>query len=262
MFRCLLACLVAGMVILTGCVPESSSQDEERDAHVLAGKQRLVNRDIDGAIAEFEQALQVNPKNSAAHFELAVVYKTLKNDDASAIYHYQKSIAAQPAGRRRPLAEQGVKGSRQDIAKAEQDSMNGAISRIYQQTMTTNQVLVQRVQMLEADVTRMQALLRNLGAAPVPPTNYVQPNQPDPVPRVAQRTNPPAPQVGSQGSPAPRAEPPRPAAAPRTHTIRPGDTLRSLAAQYRVPVDKLLAANRNVDARKLRIGQTVVIPPP
>ena len=73
MFRCLLTCLLAGMVILTGCVPESSSQDEERDAHVLAGKQRLVNRDIDGAIAEFDQALQVNPKNASAHFELAVV---------------------------------------------------------------------------------------------------------------------------------------------------------------------------------------------
>ncbi len=245
------------MVILTGCVPESSSQDEERDAHVLAGKQRLVNRDIDGAIAEFEQALQVNPKNSAAHFELAVVYKTLKNDDASAIYHYQKFIAVQPAHRRRPLAEQAIKGSRQDIAKAEQDSLNGSISRSYNAATTTNTVLVQRVQMLDAEVARLSALLRNLGAIPVPQTNYAQQSQPDLIQRQVPRTNLP-PQRGT----APRIEASPAPAQQRTHTIKQGDTLRSLAAQYRVPVDKLLAANRNVDARKLKIGQTLVIPAP
>ena len=260
MFRCLLACLIAGLVILTGCVPESSSQDEERDAHVLAGKQRLVNRDIDGAIAEFEQALQVNPKNSAAHFELAVLYKSLKNDDASAIYHYQKFIAVQPAHRRRPLAEQAIKACRQDIAKAEQESLNGSISRSYQQAMNTNQVLVQRVQMLDGEVARLSALLRNFGAVPVPQTNHVQQAQPDLIQRQVPRTNLP-PQRGTAPI-APRIEAPPAPTQQRTHTIKQGDTLRSLAAQYRVPVDKLLAANRNVDARKLKIGQTLVIPAP
>lgn len=268
MLRCLTACLLAGLMVLSGCVPESSSVDEERDAHLLAGKQRLVNRDIDGAIAEFEQALQVNPKNSTAHFELAVVYKTLKNDDASAIYHYQKCIAAQPNGRRRPLAEQAIKGSRQDIAKAEQDSMNGAISRIYQQTMNTNQVLVQRVQMLEAELSRVQALLKNLGAGPqvLPQTNYLQQPQqsalPDPASRVAPRSNAPVTQANNQPASSQRTESPRPTTQQRTHTVKQGDSLRAIAAQYKVPLDKLLAANRNVDARKLKIGQTIVIPAP
>ena len=260
MFRCLLTCLVAGMVALAGCVPESSSQDEERDAHVLAGKQRLVNRDIDGAIAEFEQALQVNPKNASAHFELAVVYKSLKNDDASAIYHYQKFIAVQPAHRRRPLAEQAIKGCRQDIAKAAQDSLNGSISRSYHEAGTINTVLMQRVQMLDAEVARLSAMLRNLGANQVVPTNYVQTPPSDSIPRQTPRTNTP-PQRGSAPNP-PRNEPPPAVPQQRTHTIKPGDTLRSLATQYRVPFDKLLAVNRSVDARKLKPGQTVVIPAP
>lgn len=258
MFRCLLTCLLAGMVTITGCVPESSSNDEERDAHFLAGKQRLVNRDIDGAIAEFEQALQVNPKNAAAHFELAVVYKSLKNDDASAIYHYQKLIAVQPAHRRRLFADQGIKASRQDIAKAEQESLNGSISRSYQQAINTNQVLMQKVQMLDAEVARLSALLRNLGASPVVQTNDVQP-PPVAIQRQIPRTNAP-PQRGDAPNP-PRNEPPT-APRQRSHTIKQGDTLRSIATQYRVPLDKLLAANRNVDARKLKIGQTVVIPTP
>lgn len=248
------------MVILAGCVPESSSQDEERDAHVLAGKQRLVNRDIDGAIAEFEQALQVNPKNAAAHFELAVVYKSLRNDDASAIYHYQRFIASQPAHRRRPLAEQAIKGCRQDIAKAEQESLNGSISRSYQQAMNTNQVLVQRVQMLDAEVARLSALLRNLGAISLPQTNLAQQPQIDVGQKQSPRPDVP-PQRGTAAA-QPRNETPPTAPQQRTHTIRRGDTLRSLAVQYRVPVDKLLAANRNVDARKLKIGQTLVIPAP
>lgn len=266
MFRCLTACLLAGLMLFSGCVPESSSQDEERDAHFLAGRQRLLNRDVDGAIAEFEQALQLNPKHSLAHFELAVVYKTLKNDDASAIYHYQKCIAAQPNGPRRPLAEQAIKGSRQDIAKAEQDSMNGAISRIYQQTMTTNQVLVQRVQMLEAELNRVQALLRNLGAASAVQTNFAQPSypaqQPDPVSRIVPRPNPAPASQNTQSSTTSRPEQERPAPQQRTHTIRQGENLGNIAKRYGVPLSKLLAANRNLDARKLKIGQTIVIPAP
>jgi tetratricopeptide (TPR) repeat protein len=127
MFRCLPALLAAGLLALSGCVPESSPQDEDRDAHVLAGRQRLLNRDVDGAISEFEQALQVNPKNSTAHFELAVAYKELKNDDASAIYHFQKCIFAQPKGPRRTLAEQRARISRQDLARAEQESTSGML---------------------------------------------------------------------------------------------------------------------------------------
>lgn len=45
-----------------------------------------------------------------------------------------------------------------------------------------------------------------------------------------------------------------------THTIASGDTYGKLAVKYNVSVNDLLDANPGVDPRRLRIGQTIVIP--
>ncbi len=267
MFRFLPALLAAGLVLLGGCVPPSSSpMDEDRDAHVLAGRQRLLNRDIDGAISEFEQALQVNPKNATAHFELAVAYKEHRSDDASAIYHFQKCILAQPKGPRSTLAEQRARISRQDLARAEQETTFGVLDRSYRSAITTNQHLLQRVQLLDAEVVRLNALLKNLPAQqrpqPQQPTNYVAPRIPEPVPRPVVRADSPPPQPPRPITPQPRIDPPRPAPAQRTHVVKAQETRLGIAKRHGVSLEKLLAANRNVDARNLKIGQAIVIPPP
>jgi LysM repeat protein len=46
----------------------------------------------------------------------------------------------------------------------------------------------------------------------------------------------------------------------RTHEIQPGDRLEILADRYGVTVEELRAANGNVDPRKLRIGEDLIIP--
>lgn len=57
--------------------------------------------------------------------------------------------------------------------------------------------------------------------------------------------------------PEPPAEP-----EPRTYTVEPGDTLRSIAAQFDVSVEALLEANDLTpeEADALRVGQELVIP--
>jgi LysM repeat protein len=47
-----------------------------------------------------------------------------------------------------------------------------------------------------------------------------------------------------------------------THVIAKGDTLSSIALQYKVSVASLKAANQITDDRKLRVGQKLVIPAP
>jgi LysM repeat protein len=42
--------------------------------------------------------------------------------------------------------------------------------------------------------------------------------------------------------------------------VAKGETLTSIARQYKVSVAELLQANKIVDDRKLQIGQTLVIP--
>jgi LysM repeat protein len=44
------------------------------------------------------------------------------------------------------------------------------------------------------------------------------------------------------------------------YTIRPGDTIYKLAAQFNVPVDAILSANPGLYPYNLLIGQQIMIP--
>jgi LysM repeat protein len=65
---------------------------------------------------------------------------------------------------------------------------------------------------------------------------------------------------------APTAAPTAPPApsAPRKYTVQPGDTLRSIAAQFNVSVTALVEANKLTpqQADSLRVGQELIIPAP
>ena len=51
-------------------------------------------------------------------------------------------------------------------------------------------------------------------------------------------------------------------AAGNTHTVMRGETLTSIAKQYKVGVDELQKFNHIEDGRKLQAGQTIMIPTP
>jgi len=44
------------------------------------------------------------------------------------------------------------------------------------------------------------------------------------------------------------------------HTVAKGETLTSIAKQYNIPLPDLQKANKDVNDRKLQIGQTLIIP--
>lgn len=74
------------------------------------------------------------------------------------------------------------------------------------------------------------------------------------------------PAAAQSTSPVP-AEPPRAAAAAPAepepgarHVVAKGETLTVIAKQYKVSIADLLRANKIEDARKLQIGQTLLIP--
>jgi hypothetical protein len=76
-----------------------------------------------------------------------------------------------------------------------------------------------------------------------------------------QGTGPAAGSPGSSqgaGTPVPGASPTSPA---EKYTIRSGDTLGQVAAQFGTTVDALRAANPGLDERALQIGQEILIPP-
>lgn len=50
------------------------------------------------------------------------------------------------------------------------------------------------------------------------------------------------------------------ATATRTYVVQAHDTLASISRRYNVRMDALTLANPGVDARRLRVGQTLNIP--
>jgi LysM domain-containing protein len=78
--------------------------------------------------------------------------------------------------------------------------------------------------------------------------------------RLAAIANPPT----AVPTPAPpiAAPSPSPTVGEQTYIVRPGDNPASIAQQFRIKTEDLMAANNIDDPSKLQIGQTLKIPPP
>ena len=60
----------------------------------------------------------------------------------------------------------------------------------------------------------------------------------------------------------PAPPPPSPTVGEQTYIVKAGDNPASIAAQFKIKTDDLMAANNIDDPQKLQIGQTLKIPPP
>lgn len=252
--------LVAGLLLLPGCGPGSQSQlDEEREPHFLAGKSRINSLDFQGAIESFEKALIANPHSAAAHFELGWIFEQRESDPAAAIYHYQKYLKLKPTAENTEVVKQHIMTCKQDLART---VSLGPISEKQQHElehlMEESKRLTEENNRLNQELAQWKAVGR-----PASPTNSA------PV-SVPARTSGNAPALAADPSITGRG---RPAVdsnrnlagtipAGHTHTVKPGETPTMIARHYGIRLDALLAANPKVEPRRLRIGQTLVIPGP
>jgi TM2 domain-containing membrane protein YozV len=67
------------------------SKADERNAFVKSGKAKFLSYDYDGAILDFTKALEVNPREIAAHFNMACAYSLNENVD-KALFHLDKAV--------------------------------------------------------------------------------------------------------------------------------------------------------------------------
>jgi LysM domain-containing protein len=78
--------------------------------------------------------------------------------------------------------------------------------------------------------------------------------------RLAAIANPPTP-TPIAVLPPPTPEP-SPTAVEQTYIVKAGDSPASIAQQFKIKTDDLIAANNIQDPQKLQIGQSLKIPPP
>jgi tetratricopeptide (TPR) repeat protein len=243
--------LLAGLT-LSGCLP-STSRDEEKEPHFLAGKSRVNTMDFKGAIESFEKAVEVNPQSAPAHFELGVLYDTKDSDPAAAIYHYERYLKLAPNSGQEDKVKTRILACKQQLAQTVSlGPMTEKQQRDLEQLMAQNKRLQEDIEGWRAYAARLQGLTNQIGTGS-PPTRVVQPAVPS------------QPAVAGASPPNP-ASPGRPTVAPaataRKHIVKAGETPILIARKYKVRLEALMAANPKLDARHLQVGQALTIPAP
>jgi LysM repeat protein len=238
---------VLGGLALSGCQPgHRTTVEEEKEPHFLIGRSRVNAMNFRGAIEAFEQALEMNPRSAAAHFELGWLYAEKESDEAAAIYHYQKYLHLRPQAANAENIRQHILRLKHELAK---DVMpippSTDLLRQLEQAVREKQQLQSEVDQLQRQVAQMSAASAPPAArAETRPTTSLSAVRPEPV---AARNN---------TLRTPTAPP------PRSYQIKDGDTLMAIARRHNVRLDALQAANPRLDPRRLQPGQTIVLPPP
>ena len=210
--------------------------------HFSAGKAKVTSLDYKGAIEAFERALEANPKNGSAHFELGLLYER-ESDFSAAIYHFERYLKLRPNSDYGQIVREKISADKIELSKtAAFAPVTQNLQREFDKLAEENKQLRGEVEKWRAEVEKWQAYYASHSRDPAraavvtPDPHQVIPNLP----------------AGSA------AETPRPAM--RTHTVKSGDTLASIARQYGVRLDALTAVNPRVDPRRMRIGAVINVP--
>ena len=234
--------------LLGACTPTAEgTREEQKNPFYLAGKERVQAMDYTGAVESFEKSLQQNPRSVLAHFELGLVHEQHLGDYAAALYHYNKALKLRPSGYPAETIHQRIPACRQELLKADSLAIvNPSALRETERLREENQELRRQIAELKT------ALLSATGRMP---------NHEVPAPAsgsgleraVTNRT------AGASGGSA-LAPSTNGTDKVRYYTVRPGETLASISRSQNIRLDALLAANRGLDPKRLKVGQTIKVP--
>lgn len=264
--------LVPGVLLLllcaAGCIPtRDGTQDEQREPHFLRGQEAVRQRDHKGAAEAFERALEANPRSASAHFELGLIFEQHLNDPATAIYHFERFLKLRPTSDKAEIVRQRVNNCKMELAKLfliapnapsvqkEMDKLKAEAERLgleNHQFRRHVEVLTAQAAARGVAVTSAPVAVVAAQAAPAAKVAVTAPNPVRPATTPVTFTAPVAAPKNTKAA----------ASATRTHSVKPGDIPATIARQYGVKLDALLAANPGLDPKRMKVGQAVNIPAP
>ncbi len=264
----LLSGLFLLMLCAAGCIPtRDGAQDEQREPYFLRGQELRQQLDHRGAAEAFEHSLEASPRSASAHFELGLLFEQHLNDPATAIYHFERFLRLRPTSDRAEIVRQRVNNCKMELAKVfliapnapsaqkELDKLKSEVERL---GLENNQLR------RHSELVAAQATARSVAPMTVPGNaSSVQSAPPAKAPAPPPAPVRPSVTPASLPIPAASAKSAKPAApTARTHTIKQGDIPATIAKQHGVKLEALLAANPNLDPKRMKIGQAVIIPAP
>jgi Tfp pilus assembly protein PilF len=69
---------------------------ESAEVRLGLGRAQIARRDADAALAELQKAVELDPKNAEAQYQLGYVYQVMKQNPQAALDPYEKAVAADP----------------------------------------------------------------------------------------------------------------------------------------------------------------------
>ena len=228
--------VLIGILACLGCEPtDATTSAEDKEPHYLDGRRQLLHRDFEGAERSFHKALEANPRSSAAHMEIGLLYLSHKNDPAAAIYHLQRYLALKQEAPNKTEITGHIEALKGDLAKEVLGSPKNQPGPIIEQLRAKlNQLaaenLALRHQLRSRGITPNPQAANNQGVS-LPPDNNTQQTS------VSARTG-----------------------ASRRHTVKSGQTPTGIVRIYGVTLQQLYQANPGLNPAKLQIGQELIIP--
>lgn len=258
---------------LSGCFQAGDSQgDEKKEPHYLSGKSLVEQMDWQGAIDEFEKALEVNPHSASAHFELAWLCEEKVNptDSAAAIYHYQQYLKLSPNPDKADLVKQHINTCKLELVKtmAAVGPLPSGAQRELERVVAENKSLQDQIGQLQAQITQLKS------AATAAQAQAAQAQA-----QAAQfqaQVSSSRPVIERRSIESPRMEATHSNAGVRreytsthsrgtsskTHVVRSRETMASIAREYGISLAALQSANPQVRPTHLIVGQALRIPTP
>ncbi len=236
-FRILFSvCVGCLSLLLAGCTPSVSRQSEEQEPHFVLGIERLNAMDYRGAIEEFQKSLEADPDSAAAHFQLACLYDQQVPDFAAAIYHYEQYLALETNAANADIVRQRIQACKMQLAaNVLVLPCSPAAQRQIEEITSQNHQLQTEVRNLQANLHQWRVFYARLMAA----QTYPSPNAAE-----SQSMDAPGVTIGRF-----------------THAVASGETDFSIARRYGVSLDALLAANPDMNPRRMAVGTVLKIPP-
>jgi LysM repeat protein len=250
----LVLALCAGLV-LCGCQQTSSGvADEEKEPQFLIGRNQVNAMNFSGAIEAFERALEMNPRSSAAHFELGWLYAEKQTDEAAAIYHYQQYLKLHPGANNAEMIQQHILRLKQELARAALPiPPSSDIQRQMENLAAENRRLQGEVDQLRRTLAQSSESNRPVAGS----SNVSRVSNPATSLGVATTVGRPVTSLPDGGASARLASN---AASSQSHRVKPGETPASIARQYRVSLDALLGVNPGLNPKRIQIGQSIMLP--
>ena len=251
--------------LFVGCKPMATARmDEEREAYFLDAKEKLFAEDFGEAVIGFEKALEVNPRNAAAHLELGLIHYQHIHDYAAAIYHFRKMLDLRPDHMMAGQIRDHLERCKMDFASSVNlGPLNQHTEARMKRLVEEKDGLLEKVGQMEGQLAQMREVLAVQSQALKSARQKVPA---DASPALAGQKASFGP-VAKEPDAGVASEPSTPGRSLteekyRKHVIRSNDNFYKLAQYYGLGLKAIEQANPGIDSTRLQIGQVINIPFP